>query len=55
MKIKKQFKGESTFKKISMEDFIKWTEGRGFYKKGTALTTLKENKEIQTDIAIFKI
>ena len=40
---------------VTKERFIELTEGRGYYKEGTALETLKQTGEIQTDYSYFKL
>lgn len=40
---------------ITKERFIELTEGRGYFKEGTALETLKQAGEIQTDYSYFKL
>ncbi len=55
MKIYRQFKGENTSKQVSLETFLHYTEGSGFWQKGTALETLKQAGVIHTSFAIYKL
>lgn len=40
--------------KISEERFLELTEGRGAYKKGTAIKTIEDFGTIRTDFSFFK-
>jgi hypothetical protein len=40
--------------KISEERFLELTEGRGAYKKGTALKSLEDCGTIRTEFSFFK-
>ncbi len=55
MKIYKQYKDE-TFKTLTpLKKFIELTEGRGYYKKDTALQSLKKGGMIQTNWAWYTL
>jgi hypothetical protein len=47
--------GSNEWTEISVQRFLKLTEGRGAYKKGTALDALKGVGQIRTDFSFFKI
>jgi len=54
MKIYKTYKDKIDWFEVSEQDLIEYTEKRGYYKKGTALETLKQIGEIQTHFSIYK-
>jgi hypothetical protein len=54
MKIYKTYKDKIDWFEVDQQDLIEYTENRGYYKKGTALETLKEIGEIQTHFSIYK-
>ena len=55
IKIYKTYVDEEHWFEITEEDFILKTEGRGAYKKGTALQTLLDVGIIRTDFAWFSL
>ena len=55
MKIYKQYKDESFKTLTPLKKFIELTEGRGYYKKDTALQSLKKGGMIQTDWAWYTV
>jgi|8_EtaG_2_1085327.scaffolds.fasta_scaffold95076_2 hypothetical protein len=40
---------------ISVQKFLELTEGRGAYKKGTALEAIKSSMKIRTNFSFFKL
>ena len=46
---------KANFEEISIEEFIDKTEGRGYWKKGTALDTLINSGSLWTDYSEFVI
>lgn len=40
---------------IDLDEFLRLTEGRGAYKKGTALKNLKRFDKIRTDFQYFSL
>ena len=55
IKIFKTFADQENWFEITEEDFILKTEGRGAYKKGTALKLLLEFVTIRTDFAYYSL
>lgn len=55
MVIKKMYLGEKEILEITTQQFLDNTEGRGCYKKGTALNILKQYGKVETDVAQFWI
>ena len=53
--IYKQYKDESFKAPTPLNRFIELTEGRGYYKKDTALQSLKKGGMIQTDWAWYTL
>lgn len=53
MKIYKQYKDESLKTLTPLKKFIELTEGKGYYKKDTALQSLKKGGMVQTDWAWY--
>ena len=53
--IYKQYKDETAKNPINTEDFIRLTEGKGYYDKDTALQSLKSCGMIQTNWAWYTI
>jgi len=53
--IYKQYKDESFKAPTPLKRFIELTEGRGYYKKDTALQELKRCGMIQTDWAWYTL
>ena len=53
MKIYKQYKDQSFKTLTPLNKFIELTEGKGYYKKDTALQTLKKCGMIQTHWAWY--
>jgi len=54
MKIYKTYKDKIDWFEVNEQDLIEYTENSGYYKKGTALETLKQIGEIQTHFSIYK-
>ena len=54
MKVLKQFKGEDTWTVISLEEAIEYTEGSGYWKKGTVKQMLKAGTQVHTPTAFYK-
>jgi len=55
MKIYKQYNGENKQDLTTKEDVIKYCEGGGYWKKGTALKVLKETGQIHTPFATYSL
>jgi len=55
MKIYKQYKDESFKTLTPLNKFIELTEGKGYYKKDTALQTLKKCGMVQTHWAWYTL
>ena len=55
IKIYKTYADQEHWFEITEEDFILKTEGRGAYKKGTALQALLDVGRIRTDFAWFSL
>tara|TARA_R100000329_G_C7586801_1_gene208046 strand:+ start:542 stop:790 length:249 start_codon:yes stop_codon:yes gene_type:complete len=53
--IEQQFKDEKDIYLIDYKRFLELTEGRGYWKKGTALKELKNNGKLWTPWAIFTL
>jgi hypothetical protein len=53
--IEQQIKGEKGTISIGYKRFLELTEGRGFWKKGTALQELKDNGKVCTNYSIFTL
>lgn len=54
MKVLKKFKGEDTWNVISLKEAIEYTEGSGYWKKGTVKKMLKEGTQVHTPTALYK-
>lgn len=57
MTIQKRYRGEPSaeWKAVTEADFIMRTEWAGYWKKGTALQTLKDAGQISTPWADFRV
>ena len=44
-----------TWQEVSEEEFLRRTEWAGYFKKGTALQTLKDAGQIRTPFAFYRI
>ena len=56
MKIDRQYKDEpGEWTEVTEEEFLRRTEWAGYWKKGTALETLKDAGKIETPWAIYRI
>tara|TARA_R100001530_G_scaffold136314_1_gene116367 strand:+ start:486 stop:716 length:231 start_codon:yes stop_codon:yes gene_type:complete len=53
--IHQQFKGEGDKKIVDLDRFLDLTEGNGWWKKGTALQELKNNRKVWTPYSIFTL
>ena len=53
--IYKKFKEDGIENICILQDFIFYTEEKGYYKKGTAIQTLLKAKTIETPYSIFYI
>tara|TARA_R100000700_G_C3152059_1_gene130439 strand:+ start:161 stop:355 length:195 start_codon:yes stop_codon:yes gene_type:complete len=54
MKILKKYKDEDTWKVVTLEETIEYTEGSGYWKRGTVKEMLKEGMIIFTPTAEYK-
>lgn len=55
MIIEKTYKDEISWFEVDEADVIEYAENSGFYKKGTAIRTLKQIGRIETDFAIYRM
>lgn len=53
--IEQKYKDGSGYEIIDYKRFLELTEGRGYWKKGTALKELKNNGKLWTPWAIFTL
>ena len=54
-KIYQCYADDTKWFQISVERFLELTEGKGAFKKDTALEALKYDMQIRTDFSFFKI
>lgn len=56
MKIERMYVDQpDTWEEVSEEEFIRRTEWAGYWKKGTALQTLKDAGQLRTPWAFYRI
>jgi len=54
MNIKKRYKGEDNWEPISLEKTLDYTEGRGYWEKGSVKNILLQGGVVWTPVAIYR-
>ena len=54
-RIYKRLVDQDNWTQITLDEFLRLTEGRGAYKKGTALEAIKDVGQIRTEYSYFSL